>query len=73
MNDNHQLAERVAKLEERDEANRNVLRELAHRLEDLAESVMKLRLTIATAIGAATVLMPVLTWALPKWLNKLWP
>lgn len=72
MANSNELAERVAKLEERDESNRGVLRKLAEQMESLAASVQGLRITIATAVGAASVAVPVLTWLLPKLMDKLW-
>lgn len=50
-----------------------VLSRLGQQLEELSASVVRLRLTMATAIGAATILMPLFTALLPRVMAKVWP
>ena len=69
----HQLRLDVELLKQRETNTTQVLSRLGQQMEELSASVVKLRVTIATAIGVATVLMPILTFVVPKIINHIWP
>lgn len=51
----------------------NVLRKLGDEMDKLSAAVVDLKVSMARAIGAATVLMPLLGYVLPKVMNHIWP
>ena len=69
----HKLRLDIELLKQRETNTTQVLSRLGQQMEELSASVVKLRVTIATAIGVATVLMPILTFAVPKIINHIWP